>query len=191
MNSIRPSKCALHIVASCGVLLFACAASGEEKPRGYEVTTGLDAAPQSLYWYDEAIVAPNHDMAKDGFLFRMYGSLVYNYASSDVPGGNVDGKLWQFDLMPGYQVVRGGATFGGYVGLDYQDSQLTPNDPTNKLRGTKAGVKVAGASTLRTRSSPLPRVLPLNIRRLSTPTLPSCAWARGSARISSSVPMGR
>ena len=90
MNSIRPSRCALHIVASCGVLLFTCAASGEEKPKGYEVTTGLDAAPQSLYWYDEAIVALNHDMAKDGFLFRMYGSLaVYNYASSDVPGGNV------------------------------------------------------------------------------------------------------
>ena len=77
MNSIRPSKCALHIVASCGVLLFACAASGEEKPKGYEVITGFDAAPQSLYWYDEAIVALNHDMAKDGFLFRMYGSLAF------------------------------------------------------------------------------------------------------------------
>jgi Cellulose biosynthesis protein BcsS len=64
---------------------------------------------------------------------------------SDVPGGNVNGKLWQFDLMPGYQVMRGSATFGGYVGLDYQDSQLTPNDPANKLSGTKAGVKVAGS----------------------------------------------
>ena len=82
------------MVASCGVLLFACAASGEEKPKGYEVITGFDAAPQSLYWYDEAIVALNRDMARDGFLFRMYGSLaVYNYANSDVPGGNVNGKL--------------------------------------------------------------------------------------------------
>ena len=156
MNSIRPSICALHTVASCGVLLFACAASAEEKPKGYEVITGFDAAPQSLYWYDEAIVALNHDMAKDGFLFRMYGTLaVYNYASSDVPGGNVDGKLWQFDLMPGYQVVRGGATFGGYVGLDYQDSQLTPNDPTNQLRGTKAGVKVAGSFDFEDEKQPI------------------------------------
>ena len=36
---------------------------------------GFDAAPQSLYWYDEAIVALTNYMAKDGFLFRMYGSL--------------------------------------------------------------------------------------------------------------------
>lgn len=145
MDAIRRSKGRLRIAASCGVLLFACAAGAEEKPQGYELDAGFDAAPQSLYWYSEAVVALNRDMSKDGFLFRMYGSLAaYQYSSPVVTGGTVDGKLWQFDLMPGYQIVRGAATFGGYLGFDYQESLLNPDDPTNQVRGTATGVKVEG-----------------------------------------------
>jgi Cellulose biosynthesis protein BcsS len=40
--------------------------------------------------------------------------------------------------------VRGAATLGGYVGFDYQDSLLHPEDPTNPLRGTATGAKIEG-----------------------------------------------
>ena len=142
MHAVRRT---LRITAACGALLIAFAAAAEDKPQAYELDAGFDAAPQSLYWYSEAVVALNRDMSKSGFLLRLYGSLAsYEYAAPESIGGNIDGELWQFDLMPGYQFVRGPETFGGHVGLDLQDSQLDPDDRTNPVRGTAAGVKVEG-----------------------------------------------
>ncbi|MEO8421623.1 MAG: cellulose biosynthesis protein BcsS [Hyphomicrobium sp.] len=137
-----------HPGATAGMVLalLACAnaANAADKPQAYEISAGFDAAPQSLYWYSEGIAALNGDIAKDGFLLRTYGSLaVYQYATNAV-AGIVDGELWQLDLMPGYQFVRGSVIFGGYVGLDYQQSQLLPDDPTNQVNGTTTGIKVEG-----------------------------------------------
>ncbi|MGZ5914149.1 MAG: hypothetical protein ACXWJU_02290, partial [Hyphomicrobium sp.] len=109
-------------VASCGVLLFACAASGEEKPRGYEVITGFDAAPQSLYWYDGAIVALNGpDGSVDGDTGynaqRLGGFAKYTFTlTQDVP--------LKLTLVAGHQFVSGsgdssgdsGGGFGGGAG---------------------------------------------------------------------------
>ena len=143
MHAVRRSHARLRLAAACGAMLFACGAAADE-PQAYEVAAGFDAAPQSLYWYSEAISALNRDMAKDGVLLRVYGSLaVYEYAARWV-AAPIDGTLWQLDLMPGYQMVRGAATFGGFVGLDYQQSQLSPTDPTNAVRGTATGLKLEG-----------------------------------------------
>jgi len=141
MSSIRLSNALAR--AAAGMLLLACTARAEDKPQAYEVDAGFDTAPQSLYWYSEAVVALNRDMGKTGLLLRAYSSLAdYQYTNPSVTSATIDGKQWQFDMMPGYQIVRGGATFGGYVGFDYQDVQLSPEDPTAPVRGTKAGVKV-------------------------------------------------
>ena len=135
----------LRITAACAALLVAFAAAAEGNPQGYEFDAGFDVAPQSLYWYSETVVALSRDMSKSGFLLRMYGSLaIYEYAAPAGIGSNIDGELWQFDLMPGYQFVRGSETFGGHVGLDLQDLQLDPDDRSNPVRGTAAGVKVEG-----------------------------------------------
>jgi hypothetical protein len=132
------------LAASAALLLAASAAFAADKPQAYEVDAGFDTAPQSLYWYTEGIMALNRDMAKSGFLMRLYGSVaVYSYA--DTAGATVDGTLWQFDVMPGYQYVRGAETFGAAIGLDYQDSLLSPNDPTNAVRGTAVGFKVSAS----------------------------------------------
>ena len=87
-------------------------------------------------------MALNGDIAKSGFLMRLSGGVsVYNYVGPT--GATIDGTLWQLDAMPGYQHVRGAETFGASIGLDYQDSLLSPNDPTNPVRGTVVGFKVA------------------------------------------------
>lgn len=138
-----PSRSFGRALIACAALLSVpCAPRAADRPQAYEVDAGFDTAPQSLYWYKEAVVAVNRDMAKSGFLVRLYGSVaVYSYA--DTAGATVNGTLWQFDAMPGYQLVRGSETFGGFVGLDFQDSELSPNDPTNPVRGTAVGLKVA------------------------------------------------
>lgn len=144
MHAVRRSHASLRLAAACGAMLFALGAAADE-PQAHEVAAGFDAAPQSLYWYSESIAALNHDMAKDGLRLRVSGGLaVYQYAAPDDSGGNIDGQLWQFDFMPGYQIVRGAHSIGGYVGADLQDSELDPDDPTNPVRGTAAGFKVAG-----------------------------------------------
>jgi hypothetical protein len=147
MRAIRRTQIGLHVLAAGAAMLgFAwvnsARAGAASKPQAYEVDAGFDAAPQSLYWYSEVIAAVNGDMAKDGFLLRSYGSLsAFQYFSKAV-AGNVDGELWQVDVMPGYQMVRGSSTFGGYVGLDHQSARPSPNDPTNHVNGTTTGVKV-------------------------------------------------
>jgi hypothetical protein len=130
------------VLACAAVLTAASGACAADEPQAYEVDAGFDAAPQSLYWYKGAVVALNRDMAKSGFLVRLFGSVaVYEYAATEEV--SIDGTLWQFDILPGYQVVRGAETFGASIGLDYQNSQLSPNDPTNPVRGTAFGFKVA------------------------------------------------
>lgn len=137
----------LRVPAACAALLVVVGgnpAGATEKPQAHEVDAGFDVAPQSLYWYTAAITAVNGDIAKSGFLLRTYGSVaVFQYATTAV-AGTVDGELWQLDIMPGYQLIRGSVTLGGYVGLDYQQAQLSPDDPTNQVNGTATGVKGEG-----------------------------------------------
>ena len=143
MQVTFPSLGFARALIACAALLIApCVPRAADKPQAYEIDAGFDAAPQSLYWYKEAIVALNGDIAKSGFLMRLSGGVsVYNYVGPT--GATIDGTLWQLDAMPGYQYVRGAETFGASIGLDYQDSLLSPNDPTNPVRGTVVGFKVA------------------------------------------------
>ncbi len=143
MHAVGRNHARLRLAAACGAMLVALGAAAGE-PHAHDVAAGFDAAPQSLYWYSEGITALNRDLGKDGALLRVYGSVaVYEYAAT-VGGSAIDGTLWQLDLMPGYQWVRGAATFGGFIGLDYQQSQLSPPDPTNAVRGTATGLKLEG-----------------------------------------------
>jgi hypothetical protein len=145
MHAMRRIHRRLRVLAEGAALLtIACGGAAADKPQAYEVDAGFDVAPQSLYWYTAAIAAVNGDIAKSGFLLRTYGSLaVFEYATTAV-AGTVDGELWQADIMPGYQFVRGNITFGGYAGVDFQQAQLSPNDPTNQVNGSATGIKVEG-----------------------------------------------
>ena len=170
--------CALpRRAARCSLPLGAAA----DEPQAHEVAAGFDAAPQSLYWYSEAITALNRDIGKDGALLRVYGSVaVYEYAAT-VGGGTIDGTLWQLDLMPGYQWVRGARSFGGFVGLDYQQSQLSPPDPTNAGARHRHRLQARGALLFRRREAAVRRqASSANTRPPSTRTMRSCASARAS-----------
>ena len=121
-------------------------AAAEERPDAFVVYGGFDAAPEALYIYQGLLVSLNRDLGKDGLMLRFSGGLAaYQYALEDVTGGEVNGNLWQVDLMLGYQVVRGPVTTALYVGVDFQDAQLTPDDPSSEVRGEEVGAKVAGS----------------------------------------------
>jgi hypothetical protein len=104
---------------------------------------GVDDRTQNIYGYAGAIVALNGNIATDGFLFRTMGFYnPYNYSSTAVVGGNVDGVMTAFDVLFGYQKYFQGLTARLYAGLDYEGHRLTPDNPFDTNRGDAFGVHV-------------------------------------------------
>ena len=143
MHTVFRTTSVLGVVASCAAFAsVACA--DDDAPKANTLTAGFNAAPQSLYWYGELDHALNGDADKTGYLLQTYASIAaYNYTNPLNSLGEIDGTFYQFDVMAGYQVVRDGLTLSGYVGFDYQDAKLRPNDPTTPVNGTRTGIKVS------------------------------------------------
>lgn len=110
--------------------------------------SGSDWARDASYFYSGVLLALNRDLGQDGFVLRGFAGVpMYEYDAAAVPGGVVDGDGIQGDLMIGYMWHREHFTFIGYAGVDYQDFDLTPNDPSSKVNGSEVGFKVAGDLT--------------------------------------------
>jgi hypothetical protein len=128
----------LVVAAAAAFALVAPAGAGEGgSPERAVFFSGVDTAPGSWYTYDGIVVAVNGDLSRDGFLVRLYGS----YVQYDLDVGH--GTGWQGDAMVGYRFSRGPVWGSIFVGVDTQDYRLRPDDPTEKVRGTETGFKVA------------------------------------------------
>jgi hypothetical protein len=111
--------------------------SGPAPQRGVYFS-GLDLVEGSTYTYSGIIVAVNGNLSKDGVLVRLYGSWV----EYDLNPG--DGRGLQGDAMIGYKFTRGPVWGSIFVGVDVQDFDLSPDNPTAIIRGTETGFKVSG-----------------------------------------------
>jgi hypothetical protein len=112
-------------------------ASPKEAPERGVWFGGYDFVKGSRYYFDGLVLALNGDLSRDGWALRAYGSRV----DYDLNLG--DGRGYQADLMLGYRFARGQIAGGVYVGVDYQDFKLSPDDVTAEVRGTEVGVAVA------------------------------------------------
>jgi hypothetical protein len=99
--------------------------------------SGYDYAKGANYAYSGGIAALNGDLSRNGFFLRLYGSRV----DYDLDPGN--GRGYQVDVMLGYRVSTPKIEGGLYIGADYQNYRLDPDDPTAEVRGTDWGFKVA------------------------------------------------
>ncbi len=147
---------ALKIAAAALGLAYATAtptlAQGGLKDGGYvdqptwiATYSGADFAKDSFYSYSGAVISLQRDLSRSGFVFQGfagYGS--YEYDNVTAPGGRVDGDVSQLAGMLGYLWISPGAAVGLYVGADYHDHDLTPSDPSNRVRGSEAGFRVGG-----------------------------------------------
>lgn len=119
--------------------------SGESQPTRFVVYSGSDIAQDSTYFYSGAVVSVNRDLSRSGIVLRgFFGYAAYEYDNAAVAGGVVDGDGPQVDAMLGYMFVRDRGYVAFYVGVDHQDHDLTPADPSNVVRGSETGFKVAG-----------------------------------------------
>lgn len=105
--------------------------------------SGVDVAKDSVSFFSGSVFALNGDFERDGLVFRTMGLWGnYDYGSG-VPGVEIDVEDRSLDAMLGYQRVFENFTAIGYAGYDVRDIDLDPDDPTNTVRGTKSGFKVA------------------------------------------------
>lgn len=143
----------LHIarLLFAGLLLPAlmlCAhvgAANAQQPKWAVSYSGIDVAKDAYYSYSGIVVSTKRDLSKSGIMlqgFMGYGG--YDYDNPSVTGGNVDGDLLQFSGLVGYMFVRSTGSASVYVGVDYQDHDLDPADPSNEISGSEVGFKVTG-----------------------------------------------
>ena len=112
--------------------------------KAWVLFSGFDMVTDASYSFQGLVVALNRDIGRDGFVLRLYGSHVdYEYDTPAVPNGVVDGDGWQGDAMIGYKVTRGNIWAAAFIGVDYQDHDLTPDDLANPVRGSEVGFKIA------------------------------------------------
>jgi len=144
-------KCISLLAAAVALVSTPALAGGEyyggqqQQPTWIVGYSGVDIAKDSHYFYTGALVALNRDLSKSGFVlqaFSGYGS--YEYANPSVPGGRVDGDGVQLSAMLGYMFVGQAATLALYAGVDHQNYDLTPNDPSNRVSGSETGVRIGG-----------------------------------------------
>lgn len=107
---------------------------------------GVDSIADSTFFYSGAIVALEpHPNAKSNILIHGFaGRGEFTYPSVIAPDGEVDGILTWLRGTVGYQTNAGNLRLTGHVGIDYQDYDLTPNDPGNLVNGSETGFFVSG-----------------------------------------------
>jgi Cellulose biosynthesis protein BcsS len=135
-------------LVACGVAddVRAQDANSSNDTQSVTIFSEIEVTEGAYFAYTESYVALNGDWSRPGLLMRAtIGAGPYNYANHDVPGGRVDAVLISGDLMLGYHGSLGkAADWNALIGLDVEDNQLDPNDPSNPVRGSQAGFKVAG-----------------------------------------------
>lgn len=149
----RMNGCCGAGALAAALMIASTAHAGGTKDYGYEpavtpkstVTfSGSDWSKDASYFYSGMIFALNRDLGRDGIVLRGFAGVpMYEYENTSVDGGVVDGDGIQGDLMVGYLWHRDRVTVSAYVGIDYQDYDLTPDDPTSSVRGSEVGFKVA------------------------------------------------
>lgn len=135
----RPFAAMALAAAACANFSMAQAADGTV------AFAGVDGREQSIYGYVGAVHHYSGDFVGDGVLVRAFGLYgQYNYDSRAVVGGNVEGEFEAFDVMGGYQQALRDVYLRGYVGLDFENHDLSPKNPFDSNRGSDFGVKVQG-----------------------------------------------
>jgi len=118
----------------------------------HRIFTGGEIAQNSWETYLGATWALNRDLSREGILFRVMGAHgQYDYQENcPAPGvcaygvdpTHFEGKMWQGDVMIGYQWIRERFDMALFVGADYISHDITPFHLVNPVRGNEWGLKV-------------------------------------------------
>ena len=119
---------------------------GYDDGHTYKVVSihGVDVSRDAWALYSYNLFALNGNFDRDGLLFRtlsIYSQ--YSYDDGASPSTEYDVKERSHDAMIGYQRIFDRFTAAAYVGYEIRDVKISPDDVSNRVRGTKSGFKTA------------------------------------------------
>jgi Cellulose biosynthesis protein BcsS len=89
------------------------------------------------------VIAPS-GFDQDGLLLKLLLSGgIYGYRASDLGDRHVIGVGVLSQVLPGWRIKRGNAEFKVFFGPEFQTHYLSPDDPSNRLRGSSIGLRIA------------------------------------------------
>ena len=89
------------------------------------------------------VIAPS-GFDQDGLLLKLLLSGgIYGYRASDLGDRHVIGVGVLSQVLPGWRIKRGNAEFKVFFGPELQKHYLFRDDPSNRLRGSSIGLRIA------------------------------------------------
>ena len=80
----------------------------------------------------------------DGLLLKiLFSNGLYHHDAGNLGGERVTGTELLLGVTPGWRIKRGDAEFKVFFGPEIQRHRLRPDNPSNRMRGTSAGLRVA------------------------------------------------
>lgn len=118
----------------------ATAGTSQEQAR-LLVFSAADLWRHGGFIYGGGMWAPN-GLGRDGPVLKLvFGGGAYRYNSGALGNIDVAGGLQAASVTPGWRFVRERVTATVFLGYDFQQHRLTPDDPTADLRGGYSGVR--------------------------------------------------
>lgn len=126
---------AANFTSGCGAK---AAENGRERPT-ILFFTGADGWRMSAFGYAGFLWSPG-GLDNAGFTLKVVGSGgTYRYLSGALGGVEVTGRQWYAAAMPGWRFKNDNLVVTVFLGPDWQDTRLTPDDPGNRSRGRHFG----------------------------------------------------
>jgi hypothetical protein len=117
--------------------------AGELDDPNVMLFSGRDIWRNGGFAYGGLLIAPG-GFDDDGLMLKLVLTVgVYRYNSANLGGLDVEGVEWVTQAMPGWRIKRGDLETKFFFGLDTQLHHLYPDDPGNRLRGRKYGLRMA------------------------------------------------
>ena len=128
----------------------------QPKPDFVSTYAGGEFVNESNLAYVGFDMALNGDLSRRGFVLSGYGGFGnYQYPSSTIPKGTIHSDFTELSASLGYQVYVGSVSLLAYGGVDYQNNDLSPPDPTNPVSGSETNFIAGGAIERRQWDKPL------------------------------------
>lgn len=134
---------ALFCVAFFAAAMAACAgrahAQASPPPERFMLFAGADLWRNGGFLHGGFVWSPD-GLDREGFTAKLMagtGSYAYRMGAT-----TIDGHATVVDILPGWRFKPGGADVTVYAGLDFQHHRFSPDDLTNRVRGSHLGLRV-------------------------------------------------
>lgn len=114
--------------------------AGQDQAR-FLLFSSTDLWHQGGFAHGGLLWAPS-GLDREGLVFKlMLGGGIYHYTSGALGNADVRGDQFAGSLLPGYRFIHDCLIFTFFLGYDFQQHRLTPDDPSAGLRGGYIGVR--------------------------------------------------